>query len=66
MSRVYPFQVLLPAETTGLALDSKAQAEQIRSVAAERRLDPRIGRIGPAELAQLDMPFGSIFNCRQL
>jgi mRNA interferase MazF len=33
---VYPFQVLLPAATTGLDRDSKAQAEQVRSIAAER------------------------------
>ncbi|AYF99377.1 type II toxin-antitoxin system PemK/MazF family toxin [Protaetiibacter intestinalis] len=36
ISRVYPFQVLLPASTTGLARDSKAQAEQVRSVAVAR------------------------------
>jgi mRNA interferase MazF len=41
------------AATTGLAVASKAQAEQIRSVAAERLLH-RIGRVSPAELAQLD------------
>src|SRR5271163_1114182 len=34
--RVYPFQVLLPASATGLDRDSKAQAEQLRSVAVER------------------------------
>ena len=33
---VYPFQTLLPADETGLAVDSKAQAEQVRSVAVER------------------------------
>jgi mRNA interferase MazF len=36
IERVYPFQVLLPAAETGLDRDSKAQAEQIRSVAVER------------------------------
>ena len=35
-SRVYPFQVLLDAGATGLGRDSKAQAEQVRSVAVER------------------------------
>lgn len=53
IARIYPFQVLLPAATTGLAVDSKAQAEQIRSVATER-LRRRIGRVSPHELAQLD------------
>jgi mRNA interferase MazF len=36
VTRVYPFQVLIPAGTAGLDRDSKAQAEQIRSVAFER------------------------------
>jgi mRNA interferase MazF len=36
IERIYPFQVLLPAADTGLDHDSKAQAEQIRSVAVER------------------------------
>ena len=34
--RIYSFQVLLASKETGLARDSKAQAEQIRSVAVER------------------------------
>ena len=36
LSHVYPFQTLLPADETGLAVDSKAQAEHVRSVAIER------------------------------
>lgn len=36
VTRVYPFQTALSAEETGLPVDSKAQAEQVRSVAAER------------------------------
>jgi mRNA interferase MazF len=40
--RVYPFQVLLPADATGMPVDSKAQAEQVRSVAIER-LGRRVG-----------------------
>jgi mRNA interferase MazF len=42
--RVFPFQVLLRAELTGLQVDSKAQAEQVRSVAVER-LGPVVGRL---------------------
>lgn len=34
ITRVYPFQVLLPAARCGLPQNSKAQAEQVRSVAA--------------------------------
>lgn len=36
LANVYPFQVALPAEVTGLRVDSKAQAEQVRSVSVER------------------------------
>lgn len=53
VAAIYPFQVFLAAGTTGLAVDSKAQAEQIRSLSTER-LRSRIGRISPAELSQLD------------
>lgn len=52
-AKVYPFQVLLPAATTGLTVDSKAQAEQIRSVAAER-LVGRIGQVAAGEMQQVD------------
>lgn len=53
VTKVYPFQVQLAAANSGLGVDSKAQAEQIRSVATER-LRRRVGRISPAELTQLD------------
>ncbi len=36
VTRVYPFQVYLPSSECGLHRDSKAQAEQVRSVAIER------------------------------
>lgn len=51
--RVYPFQVFLPARQTGLAVDSKAQAEQIRSVSVER-IGARIGLVPTEVLATLD------------
>ena len=52
-ARVYPFQVFLPARSCGLAQASKAQAEQIRSVAVER-IGTVAGRL-PADLvAALD------------
>jgi mRNA interferase MazF len=52
-SRVYPFQALLPASLTGLPHDSKAQAEQIRSVAVER-LGASIGQLPAALIADVD------------
>lgn len=53
VERIYPFQVLLAAQETGLARDSKAQAEQVRSVAIER-VGERIGTLTGAGLAELD------------
>jgi len=53
VERVYPFQVLLPADGTGLSRDSKAQAEQVRSIAVER-VGGVIGRVPPALLQQID------------
>lgn len=52
-ARVYPFQVLLEPEQTGLKRASKAQAEQVRSVAAQR-LGPRLGTVPAPVLAALD------------
>jgi len=51
--RVYPFQVLLPAATTGLQQDSKAQAEQVRSVAVER-IGEQIGQVPAAIMFEID------------
>ena len=53
ISRVYPFQVLLPANVTGLAHDSKAQAEQVRSISVER-LGSTIGEVPQDLMAKLD------------
>ena len=36
VSRVYPFQVFVSADESGLERDSKVQAEQVRSVSVER------------------------------
>ena len=53
IERIHPFQVLLAAAATGLARNSKAQAEQVRSIAVDR-VGERIGSLGSADLAQLD------------
>lgn len=53
ISRVHPFQVLLPASDTGLRHDSKARAEQVRSVAVER-VGKRIGQLSQSLADQLD------------
>lgn len=53
VARVYPFQVVLPKSDTGLQVDSKAQAEQVRSVAVER-VGARVGVVPPALMNALD------------
>ncbi len=53
LTRVLPFQVLLPAGTTGLRVDSKAQAEQVRSVDVNR-LGGLVGTVPAALLAEID------------
>ncbi|MHB8319256.1 MAG: type II toxin-antitoxin system PemK/MazF family toxin [Acidimicrobiales bacterium] len=53
VGRVYPFQVELSAEATGLRTDSKAQAEQVRSVAVQR-VGPRVGNVPADLIGQLD------------
>ena len=53
VTNVCPFQVLLPVGTTGLLSASKAQAEQVRSVAVER-LTRFLGRVTTDDLTGID------------
>lgn len=51
--RVFAFQTLLPASSSGLRVDSKAQAEQVRAVAVER-VGPVLGRVPEQLMLALD------------
>jgi mRNA interferase MazF len=53
VGRVYPFQVLLAADDTGLDRDSKAQAEQVRSISVER-LSHKVGTVPPVLMLAID------------
>jgi mRNA interferase MazF len=53
VTRVYPFQVLLRADATGLSRDSKAQAEQVRSIDV-RRVGRRLGLVPAEVLSQVN------------
>ncbi|MGL5851852.1 MAG: type II toxin-antitoxin system PemK/MazF family toxin [Phycicoccus sp.] len=53
LTTVHPFQVALAAADTGLRIDSKAQAEQVRSVSVER-LGATLGRVPHQLMIQLD------------
>jgi mRNA interferase MazF len=52
-TRVHPFQVLPPASGNGLQRDSKAQAEQVRSVAVDR-VGRTLGAVPPDLMLQID------------
>lgn len=52
-AKIFPFQVLVPASQGGLRADSKAQAEQVRSVAVER-LGPALGQLPAPIMAAID------------
>ena len=54
VSVVHPFQVLVPSGAAGLKRASKAQAEQVRAIAAERLGARPVGALDPALLAALD------------
>jgi mRNA interferase MazF len=53
VTKVYPFQVLLTSAASGLRVDSKAQAEQLRS-AAVARVGERVGHLPAERLDALD------------
>lgn len=53
LTRVFPFQVLLPADSTGLRVDSKAQCEQVRAVSVER-LGPALGQLPASIMGEVD------------
>ncbi|WP_308409343.1 type II toxin-antitoxin system PemK/MazF family toxin [Streptomyces pinistramenti] len=54
VSRVHPFQVLLPAAECGLVKDSKVQGEQVRALSLER-LVRRIGAVPRQRMAEIDV-----------
>jgi len=53
VARIYLFQTMLPASGTGLPRDSKAQAEQVRSVDVAR-VGARLGAVPGTTMAQID------------
>lgn len=53
VARVFPFQAFLPSDETGLRTDSKAQAEQVRSVSVDR-VGRMVGRVPVHLMVQVD------------
>ena len=50
---VYPFQALVASETAGMPEDTKAHAEQVRSISVER-VGPKLGMVPAVEMAEVD------------
>ncbi|HVW42697.1 MAG TPA: type II toxin-antitoxin system PemK/MazF family toxin [Amycolatopsis sp.] len=53
VARIYAFQVLLRVGDCGLKADSKAQAEQVRSVSVER-IGRKVGEVPGALMEKVD------------
>lgn len=52
LSKIYPFEVLLPDSTKGLDKSSKAKANQIRTI-DKQRLSKKLGSLDPQTLLLL-------------
>jgi mRNA interferase MazF len=54
VSKVYPFEVALAGGESGLPKDSKAQAQQIRTIAKERITSAAVGRLQADKMVAID------------
>lgn len=54
ITRVYPFEVFLDPRESGLPKPSKAQAQQIRTIAKERIIGTALGHLGKTRLAAVE------------
>lgn len=54
VARVYPFEVFLPTEKSGLPKESKVLAQQIRTISRERLLPGRAGMLDTTLMKAVD------------
>jgi len=54
VDRVYPFEILLPKEKTGLVHDSKAQAHQVRTISKQRINSSVKGSVDVATMQRIE------------
>ncbi|MEM6717277.1 MAG: type II toxin-antitoxin system PemK/MazF family toxin [Cyanobacteria bacterium P01_D01_bin.6] len=54
VSRVYPFEVLIQPEESGLPKPSKVQAQQIRTISVQRLAEVIAGHLDSPLMAQVD------------
>lgn len=53
-ANIYPFEIKLTRADSGLPKDSKAQAQQIRTLSKERIPGGAIGKLGAAKMRQVE------------
>lgn len=65
VEKVFPFEVLLPVEETGLSKNSKAKCNQIRTIDKRRLLNP-LGKISSEKIKEVEgalrIHLGMCFN----
>ncbi|MCJ8282796.1 MAG: type II toxin-antitoxin system PemK/MazF family toxin [Rivularia sp. ALOHA_DT_140] len=54
ITRVYPFEVLLNPEISGLTKPSKVQAQQVRTISKQRIISEVIGRLDEEIMLSVD------------
>jgi mRNA interferase MazF len=54
VSRVYPFEVLLNPEVSGLTKSSKVQAQQIRTISKQRIISEVVGSLNEEVMILID------------
>lgn len=54
VTRVYPFEVLIQPEESGLPKPSKVQAQQIRTISVQRLAEAIAGHLDSPLMAQVD------------
>ncbi len=54
ISKIYPFEVALPAEESGLPNDSKIQCQQIRTISRIRIKTAKIGAVTEKTLLKIE------------
>ncbi|MBE9006391.1 type II toxin-antitoxin system PemK/MazF family toxin [Fortiea sp. LEGE XX443] len=54
VSRVYPFEVLLNPEVSGLTKPSKVQAQQVRTISKQRITDELLGSLNEDMMVLVD------------
>jgi mRNA interferase MazF len=54
VTRIYPFEVLLQAESSGLSKLSKVQAQQVRTISKQRMIGKALGNLGAEVMEKID------------